>query len=55
MSDPFTAYSPLDEGNLRIGSALKDIAHAHNATPYQIALAWVAAQSGVITKIVLSR
>ena len=43
-----TAYSPVDEGNLRITASLEAIARAHQATPYQIALAWVVAQPRVI-------
>lgn len=43
-----TAYSPVDEGNLRITASLEAIAEAHRATPYQIALAWVVAQPRVI-------
>jgi diketogulonate reductase-like aldo/keto reductase len=45
----FTAYSPVEVGNLTITSQLKAIASAHQATPYQIALAWLAAQPRVIT------
>ncbi len=44
-----TAYSPVDEGNLRITDRLEAIAKAHQVTPHQIALAWVAAQPRVIT------
>ncbi len=44
----FTAYSPVDEGRLRVNPALQNIAAAHNATPYQIALAWLVAQPRVI-------
>lgn len=45
----FTAYSPVEEGSLKITSTLEAIAKAHQATPYQIALAWLAAQPRVIT------
>jgi diketogulonate reductase-like aldo/keto reductase len=45
----FTAYSPVDEGNLRISQTLEAIAKARKVTPYQIALAWVVAQPRVIT------
>jgi diketogulonate reductase-like aldo/keto reductase len=44
-----TAYSPVEEGNLKVTAALQDIAKAHRATPYQIALAWVVTQPRVIT------
>jgi diketogulonate reductase-like aldo/keto reductase len=45
----FTAYSPIDEGKLRTNALINSIAKAHNATPYQIALAWVISQPRVIT------
>jgi len=44
-----TAYSPVEEGRLRVDSTLQAIADAHDATPYQIALAWLVAQPRVIT------
>ena len=44
-----TAYSPVEEGRLRASTQLRTIASAHNATPYQIALAWLVQQPGVIT------
>ena len=44
-----TAYSPVQVGNLNVTSQLKAIAQAHQATPYQIALAWLIAQPRVIT------
>jgi diketogulonate reductase-like aldo/keto reductase len=44
-----TAYSPVDEGNLRSNKNLEAIAKAHNASIYQIALAWVISQPHVIT------
>lgn len=44
-----TAYSPVDGGRLRIDETLRSIAAAHDATPYQIALAWLVNQPGVIT------
>jgi diketogulonate reductase-like aldo/keto reductase len=44
-----TAYSPVDEGRLRVTSALESVAHKHAATPYQIALAWLVRQPRVIT------
>jgi diketogulonate reductase-like aldo/keto reductase len=45
----FTAYSPIEEGRLRSNAALESIAKAHNASVYQIALAWVISQARVIT------
>lgn len=44
-----TAYEPVDKGRLSISRTLQTIADAHNATPYQIALAWLIAQPRVIT------
>jgi len=44
-----TAYSPVEEGRLRVSPTLQSIADAHNATPYQIALAWLVSQPRVIT------
>ncbi len=43
-----TAYSPVDEGKLKINKSLKEIAVAHGATAYQIALAWLIQQPRVI-------
>lgn len=44
-----TAYEPVDKGRLPISRTLQSIAASHNATPYQIALAWLIAQPCVIT------
>ena len=44
-----TAYEPVDKGHLRVDQALRSVAEAHHATPYQIALAWLISQTGVIT------
>jgi diketogulonate reductase-like aldo/keto reductase len=44
-----TAYSPLDEGKLESNLKLEAIAQAHNATIFQIALAWLCMQPRVIT------
>ena len=44
-----TAYSPVEEGRLHISPTLQAIADSHNATPYQIALAWLVSQPRVIT------
>jgi diketogulonate reductase-like aldo/keto reductase len=44
-----TAYEPVDKGHLRSNKALETIAKAHNATIFQIALAWLIAQPRVIT------
>lgn len=44
-----TAYSPIKFRNLNVNKALKEIGQAHNATAFQIALAWLVAQPRVIT------
>jgi len=45
----FTAYSPISEGRLHSGIALDGIAKAHQATTFQVALAWVISQPRIIT------
>lgn len=45
----FTAYSPVEEGNLPANKTLEAIAKAHHATIFQIALAWITNQPRVIT------
>jgi diketogulonate reductase-like aldo/keto reductase len=45
----FTAYEPVDKGHLRSSRMLESIAKTHNATIYQIALAWVISQPRIIT------
>lgn len=44
-----TAYSPIDEGRLGSSKTLEAIAKAHEATAFQIALAWVISQPRIIT------
>ncbi len=44
-----TAYSPFDEGRLRVREGLRRVAEKHSASPYQIALAWLVRQPMVIT------
>ncbi|HSL29463.1 MAG TPA: aldo/keto reductase, partial [Anaerolineales bacterium] len=44
-----TAYSPVKFRNLPANTILQEIADAHSATPFQIALAWLVAQPRVIT------
>lgn len=44
-----TAYEPLNQGNFHSNKALETIAKTHNATIYQIGLAWVVAHPRVIT------
>jgi diketogulonate reductase-like aldo/keto reductase len=43
------AYSPLDEGRLLHDADLIHIAKAHQATPAQVALAFLKTRSGVIS------
>lgn len=43
-----TAYEPLNSGNLSATKTLEGIAKAHNATIFQIAMAWVITQPRVI-------
>jgi len=45
---PLMAYSPVEQGSLARSAKLEAIAARHDATPAQIALAWVMAQEGVI-------
>ncbi|ODT07263.1 MAG: oxidoreductase [Mesorhizobium sp. SCN 65-20] len=45
---PAMAYSPVEQGELADDAGLGAIAARHDATPAQIALAWVMAQDGVI-------
>ncbi|RWO02647.1 aldo/keto reductase [Mesorhizobium sp.] len=45
---PLMAYSPVDQGVLARNASLEAIAARHEATPAQLALAWVMAQDGVI-------
>ncbi len=45
---PMMAYCPLDQGSLLSEPVLQQIAENHNATPAQIALAWLLKQLGVI-------
>jgi len=44
-----TAYSPVKFRSIRVNKVLGDVAKAHAATPFQIALAWLIAQPRVIT------
>ena len=44
-----TAYSPIKQGSAGLNPAVQSIARAHQATPHQVALAWLAQQARVIT------
>lgn len=45
---PLMAYSPIEQGRLPRGGALQAIAQRHEASPFQIALAWLLNRPGVI-------
>lgn len=45
---PVMAYSPIEQGRMLGHPALKEIAKRHDATPAQIALAWLLRQEDVI-------
>jgi len=48
-SIPLMAYSPLDQGGLLRKPVLKKLSLEAGCTPAQLALAWLLAQSGVVT------
>ena len=45
---PVMAYSPIEQGRIPAKGALRSIADRLGATPFQVALAWVLAQEGVV-------
>lgn len=45
---PAMAYSPIGQGALPASSALSAVAERHDATPFQVALAWVLRDPNVI-------
>jgi diketogulonate reductase-like aldo/keto reductase len=45
---PIMAYSPIERGELLSNPTLHEVAGRHDATPVQVALAWLLAQEGVI-------
>jgi diketogulonate reductase-like aldo/keto reductase len=45
---PIMAYSPIEQGRLLGNKALADVARRLQATPVQVALAWVMRQDGVV-------
>lgn len=45
---PLMAYSPIDQGALARHAGLAALAQRHDATPAQLALAWVLGQPGVM-------
>ena len=45
---PVMAYSPVEQGRLLAHRGLIEMAAAHDATPAQIALAWLLVQDGIL-------
>lgn len=45
---PVMAYSPIEQGRLPTGGALGEIGRSRGCGPFEVALAWVLAQPGVI-------
>lgn len=45
---PVMAYSPIEQGRLQTGGVLADLAARHGCSAFQVALAWVLAQPGVL-------
>jgi diketogulonate reductase-like aldo/keto reductase len=45
---PIMSYSPIEQGRLLDHRELRDVAARHNATPAQVALAWVLRQDRVV-------
>jgi len=45
---PIMAYSPIEQGRILGDATLHAVAARHNATPAQVALAWLIRQDGVI-------
>ena len=45
---PAMAYSPVEQGRLPRGGALKAVADRHGITPYQVALAWSVRSANVM-------
>jgi diketogulonate reductase-like aldo/keto reductase len=45
---PVMAYSPIEQGRLPTRGVLTELGQRHGASPFQVALAWVLAQPGVI-------
>jgi diketogulonate reductase-like aldo/keto reductase len=46
---PVMAYSPLEQARMLGDATLKQVAERHQATPAQVALAWLLRQPGVVT------
>ncbi|MBI3705632.1 MAG: aldo/keto reductase [Rhizobiales bacterium] len=46
---PIMAYSPIEQGRMLDHAALSEVAARHDATPAQVALAWLTRQEGIVT------
>ncbi|HEX2046457.1 MAG TPA: aldo/keto reductase [Acidimicrobiales bacterium] len=46
---PVMAYSPIEQGRLLGHPSLGEVAAGHDATPAQVALAWVLRRDGIVT------
>jgi diketogulonate reductase-like aldo/keto reductase len=45
---PLMAYSPMEQGRLRVNGALREVAARHGVTPHALAIAWVLNQPNTI-------
>ena len=45
---PVMAYAPIEQGRMLGDSTLREVADGHDATPAQVALAWILRQQGLI-------
>jgi diketogulonate reductase-like aldo/keto reductase len=46
---PIMAYSPIEQGRMLNHATLREVAARHDASPAQVALAWLTRQDGVVT------
>ena len=46
---PIMAYSPIEQGRMLDHATLRELAKRHDATPAQVALAWLTRQNGIVT------
>jgi diketogulonate reductase-like aldo/keto reductase len=46
---PIMAYSPIEQGRMLDHAPLRAVAERHEATPAQVALAWLTRQEGIVT------
>ena len=46
---PIMAYSPIEQGRMLGHQTLREVAKRHDATPAQVALAWLLRQHGIVT------